>query len=339
MRAAAGSTGELVLAAATRRLAAAGPRAFDDVVALVRDRIGCSTLVLHTSDWGAPIAGATGSDEVTAVPRQPNSRPWVLDAPVRADGVVLGVLTAAAERPFAAEEAELLTAVADLLALALARPDASAGPAVVGAADPARSVLDAEADRAQTAAELDASVGHALVAARYTAAQVAAGRADPRGLDEPLRAAIEAFRLAQRDLRAYALEGGLRGALHELALRTRGDRPDDGRPALAVTVTADDPRLDIVAPAVAVVVQRVAEAALRGVTGRASVSASYDGLGVKLCVDSADIACDASELDRWARRASALGGDLWVRPDGVELRLPARFHPLREGHHDDGPDL
>jgi hypothetical protein len=71
-----------------------------------------------------------------------------------------------------------------------------------------------------------------------------------------------------------------------------------------------------------VTAQRVAEAALRGAVGQASIRASFDGLRVKLCVESAEIAYDASELDRWGRRASALGGHLRLRLDGVELDLP-----------------
>jgi len=74
------------------------------------------------------------------------------------------------------------------------------------------------------------------------------------------------------------------------------------------------------------------------------VRAGCDGKTVKLWVESAEIAYDASELTRWGRRARALGGDLWLRPDGVELSLPAVLRPdsttpQREGHHDDGSDL
>jgi hypothetical protein len=115
-------------------------------------------------------------------------------------------------------------------------------------------------------------------------------------------------------------------------------------PELRLSVRAEDPELDRLPPPIAVTVQRVAELALRGATGRASVTAFCTGSEVKLDVESAEIAYDASELSRWARRALALGGDLQLRPDGVELSLPAELSPAGsatqcEGRHDDGSDL
>jgi hypothetical protein len=74
---------------------------------------------------------------------------------------------------------------------------------------------------------------------------------------------------------------------------------------------------------------------LRDASGPVRLSASVGDSTVKLIVESAEIAYDAGELGRWERRVRALGGDLWPRPDGVELNLPA----ASEGSHDDGPDL
>ena len=174
-----------------------------------------------------------------------------------------------------------------------------------------------------------------MVALKYSAALVASGQAAGADVEEPARAAFEAFRHARRDLRAHALEAGLRSALAEVAGRAGGDRQDDGHPMLRVELDAADPVLDTVPPPLAVTVQRVAETVLRGATGRVRLVAAIDHAAVKLRVDSADIACDASELDRWDRRVRALGGSLRLRPDGVDLSLPAPT----EGSHDDGPDL
>jgi hypothetical protein len=308
-----------LLTTVARLLTAGGPGAVAEALAVVRTALGCTGLLLREAGEraSAPVPPQVGPDR------------WVLDLPVRAQGVVYGVLTAVANRPFTAADGQALGGAADLLALAAA----ARGEPLPGA----RAVLDAEADRAQTAADLHATVGQALVTIRYAADRLVAAGTDPTGLDEPIRIAITAFRQAHRDLRAHALEAGLRVALREIALRGGGDRPDDGRPPLAVNVEADDPALDALPPAVAVTVQRVAEAALRGAAGRASVAVTREPLGVKLTVECADIAYDASELDRWSRRASALGGVLRPRPAGVELELPVRPRP--EGHHDDGPDL
>ena len=186
----------------------------------------------------------------------------------------------------------------------------------------ARAILDEEADRAQAAATLYDALGDALVAIRYAADLVATGRADINALDEPVRAALAAFQHAHRDGQAHALTAGLRAALRRLPARFAGDRLDDGTPELRLLVTADDAALDELPPAVAVLLQRIAEVVLRGAVGRATLRATSDGSRVKLCVESAEIAYDASELDRWSRRANALGGDLVVQSGGVELDLP-----------------
>jgi hypothetical protein len=316
-----------LLATVARLLATGGVGAVDDVLAATRTALACSSQRLRSSH--DVLAAGAGP-----VPAQGGPQRWELDLPVRTSGQVSGVLTAVSDRPFTAGQGEALAGVADLLALVAAhlrRPDPEA---VVPAG---RSILDAEADLAQAAGDLHATVGQALVTIRYAADRVAAGHADAASLDEPIRAAVAAFRQVHRDLRAHALEAGLRVALREIALREGADRPDDGRPPLTVAVDAEDPTLDEVPPAVAVAVQRVAEAALRGATGQARVIVRMTPLGVKLTLECADIAYDASELDRWSRRVSALGGALRPRPHGVELELPVQSRA--EGHHDDGPDL
>ncbi|MDQ1705365.1 MAG: hypothetical protein QOF18_1731 [Frankiaceae bacterium] len=306
---------ELSLAAAARLLAARGVSATSDVLTLMIPALGCSEAVLRAPDAARVLARAGST---WPVPAQPAGERFVLDVPVRACGELQGVLTIAGHAVFTLEQAEVLTGLADVLALAWS------AQARAGRGDAGRAVLDDEADRAQAATELCDNVGEALVTVRYAADLVAAGRAGADALDEPVQAAQAALRDAHRALRAYALEAGLRTALREIAARGGADRPADGRPALDLTVDADDPWLDALPPPVAVTVQRVAEAALRCATGVARLTATFDGQRVKLCVESAEIAYDASELDRWARRASALGGDLRLRPAGVELELPAQ---------------
>jgi len=317
--------------AALRILAAGGADALADVLLLAVRVLGCDQLVLREAAGGRVLARG----QAAGVPRPRDlAACWVLDAPVRRRGEVLAVLTADADEPFTADGAAALTALTDTIALALAAGRADAAVAG-GIRQAGQAVLDAEADRAQLAASLDARVAHDLVALQYTAERVSEGRADAGDLHEPARAALTSYRLAQRDVRSHALQAGLRAALAEIAARAAADRPDDGQPALRVEVTIDDPRLDGLPPPIAVTLERVAEAVLRGATGRASLRVAVEGQTVKLRADSADIAYDASELDRWNRRVLALGGLLRADPDGVEVTLPA----ASEGCHDDGSDL
>src|SRR3954454_1235889 len=325
---------EELLADAARLVAAQGVAALPAVLDLVAPGLSCRELLLRGADGSSVLARATRGPLATTGQK----RPAVLDLPARLRGELRGLLTASRSRPFTEADARVLSGVTDLVALALAA-DPSRAVAAAG-----RAVLDEEAERAQVAATLYEGVGDALVTVRYATELVAEGRVDPAALDEPVRAALSAVRLAYRDLRAHALEAGLRAALRDLADRYGGDRPDDGLPEMRLSVFADDERLDQLPPPVAVTMQRVAEAALRGATGSGAIRASCEGQRVKLCVDSAEIAYDASELNRWTRRANALGGDLLLRPDGVELSLPVELPTSasptpREGHDDDGSDL
>ena len=326
--------GATVLADAARLLAGRGLWALPDVLDLLARALSCDELVLRAADTTTVLATARPSPLVPG-PRKPGS--CVLDLPIRRTGELCGLLTASTSRAFTDGDARLLAGATDLLALALVADGSATWSA-------ARAVLDEEAERAQVSATLLDGVGEALVSVRYAAELVADGRADAAALEEPIRAALAAVRHAHRDLRAHALESGLRAALAALPDRWAGDRPDDGVSELRLSVRAEDSGLDSLPPAIAVTVQRVAELALRGATGRASVTAFCAGSEVKLLVESAEIAYDASELSRWVRRALALGGDLQLRPDGVELSLPAELSPTgpslqREGHNDDGSDL
>ena len=319
-----------LLPAAVRLLSAGGADAVHDVLQLSAQALDCDELVLRDAN-GAGVVARAQANPVPVQRTYPDR--WALDAPVRRRGVVLAVLTASAGEPFTAERAAAVTALADTLGLSLAAARADDDTSAKRQAG--QVVLDSEADRAQLATALHDRIAHDLVALQYTAEQVRDGKAAPGDLREPARAAVASYRQAQRDLRAHALEAGLRSALAELADRAAADRPDDGRLPLRVTIQANDPQLDELPPPVAVTVERVAEAVLRGASGRASVWAAVTDQTVKLRVDSADIACDASELDRWNRRVNALGGLLRTDDDGVELTLPA----ATEGSHDDGPHL
>jgi hypothetical protein len=302
--------------AALRLLADHGEPARADVLRLALDAApGLDTLVLRTAPGGAVVAAArrrTGGRAAEHGGHAPREG-WALDVPVRRLGIPAGLLTATSRSGFTAADGELLRGLADALALA-------AGPA--GAALPAAQViLDSEADRALVAAELDESVAEALVALRH----VGAGR-----VDESASVALADVRRIARELRARALDEGLRRAL--AGLESRGAR-----------VQAEDPALDALAPAVAVLVQRVAEATCRAAVGSAQVNARVEDKTVKLWVESADNAIDASEVERWRRRARGLHGELTQRPWGVELTLPTgtgnAAGPDDEGRHDDRLDL
>lgn len=225
-----------------------------------------------------------------AVPAQRDEHAYVLAVPIRlADGV--HVLTASADRPFDPALAETVVELAGLFA-----GFADAGPA-------SQAVLDLEADRAQIAAELDV-VADALIAAKHTAVE-------PADIDAVERA-LTLLRREQRGLRAQTLDAGLESALQRCGL----------------TVTGEIDRLKTLPPAQAVVVQRVAEALCRDVQAQADeagqITVDVTEMEVKFRLESAEKIRDASELDRWGRRVSALGGELVVQPRGVDLRFPDR---------------
>ena len=262
----------------------------------------CRSLTLRSTPAGPVQVSAVG------LPVVRSAQEWALDVPVRRDGGWSTVLAAVAVAPFTAEEAALLGAVAAALSLVSLPPVPSRLVA-------AQAVLDTEADLALVAAELDETVAESLVALRHT---------DPASVRSAATAALAEVRRIGRELRAAALGDGLRVALAELAER-------------GATVDAQDETLDAVPPALAVLVERVAEAVCRQVGGRTRITASADEFSVKLRVECADNAIDASELERWRRRAHALRGELRHWPGGVELSLPTA--PADEGRHDDRLDL
>ena len=252
-----------------------------------------------------------GADGVVAAATRPSpagERRWALELPVGARGTWTAVLSAVSSEPLTADDAALLRGIADAFAvLGYAErlpPEAAA-----------RALLDAEADLALVAAELDETVAESIVALRHT---------DPDKVRAAAAASLVEVRRIGRRLRAQALGDGLRAALGALA-------------EWGAVVHAADPALDEVPPAVAVLVERVAEAACRSAVGKVRIAASVGASMVKLAVESADNEIDASEVERWRRRARALHGELRHWTDGVELTLPTAT--ATEGRHDDGPDL
>lgn len=225
-----------------------------------------------------------------AVPPQRDPEGYVLAVPIRVGGVVQ-VLMAEADRPFDPALAETVVELAGLFA-----EMADSGPAN-------QAVLDLEADRAQIAAELDV-VAEALIAAKHTAVE-------PADVDA-VEHALGLLRREQRRLRAYTLDAGLAAALHRYGW----------------TLVGEIERLASLPPAVAVAIERVADALARALAAEedeeGQISVEVTELEVKFRLEFAEKILDASELDRWGRRVSALGGELVVQPRGVEFKLPAR---------------
>lgn len=272
-----GAAVRALLAEAARLLATNGVVAIPDVVERGRQTLGLDRLTLL-------LCG------ITPAPRRAGDPRFSLDVPVRGRGGQRGLLTATAGAAFTGEQAAVLLALADMLSLALS--DRPAQDEI----DAAQAVLDAEADLAMAAGELD-EVADAIVALRHVA---------PSAIGEGVAAALAHLRAVQRSLRAVSLEAGLRAAL----IRLDAD------------VVATDPGLDQLAPAVAALLQRIAEAVARGGDGRARIYAEMDSTTVKLRAELADNGYDAFELSRWSRRVSALGGELRRSPEGVEVWLP-----------------
>ena len=289
-----------IVAAAVGVLAERGPDARGEVLALVLAAVPTLRRISLRTVSGPPMSAAR--------PAAPGELRWTLDVPVRTQGEWSGVLSTISCEPLTTEEGAVLRAVADALALT-----GAAGGLPPPAA--AQAILDAEADLALVAAELEETVAASIVALRHT---------EPDQVRAAATASLAEVRRIGRRLRAQALGDGLCAAL--LDLREWG-----------AAVEVDGAALDDAAPAVAVLVERVAEAACRSAIGTVQIRASADNLTVKLRVESADNEIDASEVERWRRRAHALHGELRHWAGGVELILPAATG--HEGRHDNGPDL
>ncbi len=313
-----------VVAAAARLLAARGRAGLPEVLALVADAVDAVAVVVREPHGSGRVIACHPRRPLGAEPRAE----CLIDVPVRAGGQLCAVLTARGSAPLTSRAAALLLAVGDLLALALAGPVDDA---------PEQALLDAEADRADVAAQLHDTVGQALVAARYAADLALAGRGDVRAVTDGLQAALASLRGCLRALRTRAVDGRLGSLLSELAgeYATRRAAGDSDVPAVRLR-GVDSPAVDELPAPVAVLAHRVVEAALAGVTGHVTVSVAVRAHRLKLSVEGAENPCDVGALDRWSRRASALGGELVRVWNGVRLDVPTTG---AEERHGDGSHL
>lgn len=312
-----------VVAAAARLLAVHGLGALPDVLALVAGAAHADSVVVREPHAPGRI--------VAAYPRAPlsSSEQSALDVPLRVAGRLHAVLTAYSPSVFTGSDAAVLCGVSDVVALAVA--------VTAAGSDPAQALLDAEADRADMAAQLHDTVGQALVAARYSADLVLAGQVDPQTVADGLAAALWSLRACLHDLRGRAADGRLGSVLTDLA-RDYASRRAAGEGDLPVVRLrgVDAPGIDRLPAPVAVLGHRVVEAALAGVTGHVTVTVAVRSNRLKLSVEGAENPCDTGALDRWTRRASALGGELVQVWNGVRLEVPTT---AAEERHDDGSHL
>ncbi len=310
---------EDVVAVAARLLAVRGRAAIPDVLGLAAEAVRAATVTVRAPRPPGRVIATYPQRPVGASAAASS----VLDVPVRAGDHLYGVLTACAQAPFTASAAGALCGVADVLALALA----------VASHDdaPAQALLDAEADRADVAAQLHDTVGQALVAARYSAELALTGRGDPQAVTDGLQAALVSLRGCLRGLRSRAVDGRLGSLLSELAGDYASRRAaGDGDVPVVRLRGVDHPAVETLPAPVAVLAHRVVEAALAGVTGHVTVSVTVRAHRLKLSVEGAENPSDAGALDRWTRRASALGGELVRVWNGVRLDVPTSG--AEEGH-------
>jgi hypothetical protein len=259
-------------------------------------------------------AAVSGRAAVRRVPRQRSTRRGgvLLDVPLRIAGSAYGVLEVRTRMPLDASGAALVTAAADIVCLAFAASE-SAGE---------QEMLDAEADLAAVASLLRDTVGQALVAARYAADLAVLGRLPVEAVPEALQAALRALGGVLGDLRSRAVDGRLGAALRELSgVRSAAD-DGEGSDAVQVVVRAEDPALDELPASVGMLALRVVLAALARPPATVRVNARVIDDRLKLDVTCAENPYDAPTLERWARRASALGGLLECHDHGVSLTVP-----------------
>ncbi|MFL6138365.1 MAG: hypothetical protein ACJ74O_11250 [Frankiaceae bacterium] len=300
-----------VVAAAARRLATAGPAAaLPAVVQALRDALAveASVVVRAAGDAGSGSGAvlAAAHPSVVPLPRAAGS-PAVLSVSVQVDGEPVCLMSVIAHEELGEPDRVLIEAHADLvgLALAAARPRAEL----------AALVLDEEADRAQIAADLHEGAVGSLIAARHA---LATGH-DGGAVGAVVQRAMRELRRVVTAQRARGIDGDLIRALRGLVDELRGS---GRRATLSVTGL---PRAGV-SPACAVVAHRVAAAAVDGSTGRPVIAVTGCGEeAFTVSVTGAADPHDAGALDRWSRRARALGGDLERHPDGVVLRLPVRL--------------
>jgi signal transduction histidine kinase len=177
--------------------------------------------------------------------------------------------------------------------------------------------MAAEQDRDELADQLHDGPVQQLVFARY-AADAAVRGGDPREARDAVQGALVEIRRYLWHLRPRGAD--LHAALDELS----GRLAEAGHRVLGLSV---HPGADALKPSGAALAYRLVQAVVLAGTG------GQPPLGVVLRRhdDGVVVAVDGTlpRIDRWQRRARALGGSLSTTPDGLRLALPVRVpHPL-----------
>jgi hypothetical protein len=281
-----------VLAGVLRALATGGSEGPAVAVRAIAASLGGSVVVLRGADESRSVLATSGEG--------PGG--FRLDVPLRSGQTLVGTLTVHTAGPLPVEAQPLLPAVADALALALHLEEA------IGSLE--RSLLDAEADRAETAHELHEGLAQTVVAARHAVAV----QADPSTVGAVLARAVREGRRAIGLLRPRAVDGDLERALRALA----SDLTATGTP-----VVIDSVPLPVLPPALATLAYRVVAASVREETGTIRVQVRLvRAETLHVTVTGMVDAMDAGTAARWRRRVRGAGGMLDIAVDGVRVELP-----------------
>lgn len=237
--------------------------------------------------------------------------------PLLAGGRNLGTLARYGAGDADASTGDVLAAVADVLALALAAAPPFAAEDLL---------LDAEADRDAVADELHDGTAQALLVARYavdTAARVPTDT--PTGLADA-RAAVQEGLVALRCAIWWQRTRSGDGLLAALAALTQRC-PPAGQPRLSVEVAAGAEMLGRLSPAAVAAAYRLVQAVLRTSEETVCVTLRGTAASVLLEITGADLQ-DTVLAARWRRRARILGG--WLDSSSVRLRLTLPIQPALE---------
>jgi signal transduction histidine kinase len=280
------------LAAITRTLATGRADAIEDAIALLALGVPEASFSVRAADAARSLLAATGD----------GAGGYRLDVPLRSGQTVVGTLTTSSAAPLPPAAQRLLPVVADVLSLALH----------LGHARDAyeRSLIDAEADRAEVASDLHEGLTQTLVAARHAVAMDAPATTVTAVLARALREGRRTVGL----LRPRAVDGDLGRALQGLA-------SDLTAAGSAITVEAG--ALPALPPAMATLAYRVVTATMREEIGAIRVQVRRAGAETLIVTVTGMVdAMDAGVASRWRRRVLAAGGELEIGVDRVVVTLP-----------------